>query len=65
MGKILSLLIGAIVTLVGLILLVAWWYEFLFVLRGLIPAALIFGGAIAIIAGFAELKDTLKQKSGS
>jgi len=62
MGKILSLLVGAIVSLVGLILLVAWWYEFLFVLRGVIPVMLIFGGIIAVIAGLAELKDTLKIK---
>jgi hypothetical protein len=65
MGKILSLLIGSIVTLAGLILLVAWWYEFLFVLRGVLPLLLIFGGVIAIIAGLAELKDALKLKGGS
>ena len=65
MGKILSLLVGAIVTLVGLILLVAWWYELLFVIRGVLPLMLVFGGVIAIIAGLAELKDTLKLKGGN
>ena len=62
MGKILSLLIGAIVVIVGLILFVAWWYEFLFVLRGVIPGMLILGGIVAVIAGLSELKDTLKNK---
>ncbi len=62
MGKVLSLLIGAIVAIVGLILLIAWWYELLFVLRGVIPAILILGGVIAVIAGFSELKDVLKSK---
>jgi len=62
MGKTLSIVIGAIVAFVGLILLIAWWYEFLFLLRGTIPAILIFGGAIALIAGISELKDTLKSK---
>ena len=62
MGKILSLLIGAIVAILGLILLIAWWYELLFVLRGVIPVMLILGGIIAVIAGFSEFKDVLKKK---
>ncbi|RKY99348.1 MAG: hypothetical protein DRQ04_07670 [Candidatus Hydrothermota bacterium] len=60
MGKILSLAIGAGVTVLGIILLIVWWYELLFVLRGVIPGMLILGGAIAVLAGFSELKDTLK-----
>ncbi|RKY42088.1 MAG: hypothetical protein DRP85_03945 [Candidatus Makaraimicrobium thalassicum] len=62
MGKVLSLLIGAIVAVVGVILLIAWWYELLFVLRGIIPGVLILGGVIAVIAGFSEFKDVLKSK---
>lgn len=64
MGKILSLLIGAVVAMLGLILLIAWWYEFLFLVRGSLPVFLILGGLIAVLAGFSELKDTLKAKSG-
>ena len=63
MGKILSLLIGAIVALLGLILLIAWWYEFLFVVRGVLPLVLIAGGIIAVLAGFSEFKDVLKKKA--
>ena len=63
MGKILSLLIGAIVAVVGLILLIAWWYELLFVIRGTLPAILILGGVVAVLAGFSELKDVVKSKS--
>ena len=62
MGKILSLLIGAIVTVLGLILLIAWWYEFVFLLKGVIPVLLILLGIIAIFAGIAELKDRLKEE---
>ncbi|MEA3489990.1 MAG: hypothetical protein U9R44_06615 [Candidatus Omnitrophota bacterium] len=65
MGKVLGLLVGAIVIIVGLILLIAWWYELLFVLRGVVPVMLIFGGAIAVAAGLGELKDTMKGKGGS
>jgi len=63
MGKILSLLVGAIVTLVGLILLIAWWYEFMFIIKGIIPIILILGGAVAILSGISEYKDFLKSKT--
>lgn len=59
MGKYLSVVIGAIVTLLGLWGLIAWWCDFLLVLRGSIPAMLIFGGIIAVIAGISEVKDEL------
>ena len=62
MGKTVSLLVGAIVAVVGLILLIAWWYEFMFLLRGIIPVILILGGVVAVAAGLGELKDTLKIK---
>lgn len=57
MGKYLSVVIGTIVTLIGLLALVGWRYDFMTVLKGSIPAMLIFGGAIAVIAGLSELKD--------
>ena len=62
MGKMLSLIVGVVVVIVGLILLVAWWYELLFVLRGVIPGMLIMGGAIAVLAGISEFKDTFKKQ---
>ncbi len=62
MGKFIGITIGAILAFIGLVLLIAWWYEFLFVLRGAIPAILILGGAVALFAGISELKDTLKSK---
>ncbi len=63
MGKILSLLVGGIVLVAGLILLVSWWFEFLFLLRASVPVLMLLGGAIAILAGVSEYKDTLKSKS--
>ena len=62
MGKFLGILIGASAAFFGLLLLIFWWYEFLFILRGVIPAVLIFAGVIALFAGLSELKDTIKSK---
>jgi uncharacterized SAM-binding protein YcdF (DUF218 family) len=63
MGKMLGVLVGGIVLLLGLILLVSWWFEFLFVVRGVLPGMLILGGVIAVLAGVAEYKDTIKSKT--
>ena len=60
MGKILSLVIGAVVAFIGLILMAMWRYEFLFLLRGIIPVVFIFGGIISVIAGISEVKDAFK-----
>jgi hypothetical protein len=62
MGKTLSMVIGGLVAFLGLILLIAWWGDFLMILKGSVPALLIFGGAIALVAGISELKDSLKKK---
>lgn len=62
MGKYLGIIVGAAVSFVGLLLVIAWWYEFLFLVRAALPAMLIFGGVIALFAGLSELKDTFKAK---
>ena len=62
MGKIMSLVIGGTVAVLGAILLMAWWYEFLFMMRGVLPLILILGGGVAIVAGISEFKDTVKLK---
>lgn len=61
MGKMVSLLIGAIITLLGLILLIAWWYEFIFVIKAIIPGMLILAGLVAVVAGLSEMKDVMKS----
>ena len=62
MGKYLSVIIGAIVALLGLWGLAGWWEDFLLVLRGSVPAMLIFGGIIAVIAGISEIRDEVASK---
>jgi hypothetical protein len=57
MGKYTSIIIGGVVALVGILGLMRWWWAFLTVAKGTVPAMLIFGGVIAVIAGISELKD--------
>ncbi len=66
MGKYMSVIIGAIVVLLGLIGLKSWWGEFIMIIKGSVPIMLIFGGAIAVIAGLSELKDkeAAKKEAG-
>jgi len=62
MGKYLSIIVGGLVALIGLLGLMRWKYAFLLVLKGSIPVMLLFGGVIAVIAGISELKDEASAK---
>jgi hypothetical protein len=54
-----KILIGGIVALViGFIGLVIWWFEFLRVLKGVVPIILVLGGALAIYLGIEDIKTT-------
>ena len=58
-----QVLIGGVVAAVlGIIGLIAWWKEFLLILMGGIPVALLLGGALAIYVGYDELKDQMREK---
>ncbi len=62
MSKYAGVVIGAIVVLLGVVGLVRWSYAFIAILKGVIPALMIFGGAIAVIAGLSEIKDETQSK---
>lgn len=62
MSKYLGIAIGGAVAFLGIVLAIAWWYEFLFIIRGIFPAILMLGGVIALFAGLSELKDSFKGK---
>ena len=52
-----SLIGGLIALIIGIILLIVWWSEFIAVLMGCIPILLILGGALATYLGIEEIKD--------
>lgn len=62
MTKYLGITIGAVLTILGLIALVGWWGDVLSIIKGSLPAILIFAGVIALIAGISQLQDELADK---
>ena len=52
-----KILLGGIAALVlGVIGLIIWFFDFLMILKGLVPIALILGGALAIYLGIEDIK---------
>jgi hypothetical protein len=52
-----KILLGGIAALVlGAIGLIVWFFDFLMILKGLIPIALILGGVLAIYLGIEDIK---------
>jgi len=50
------LLGGIVAVIIGVVGLVAWWWDFLEVLKGIIPIILVLGGALAIYLGIEDVK---------
>jgi hypothetical protein len=50
------LLGGIVAVIIGIIGLIAWWADFLEVLKGIIPIILVLGGALAIYLGIEDVK---------
>ncbi len=48
---------GLAALVLGIIGIIAWWSEFILILKGSVPIMLILGGALAAYLGFEEIKD--------
>jgi len=59
----LALVGGLAALLLGVIGLIAWWDEFLWLLKGCIPLVLILGGALATYLGAEEIKDKRRAEA--
>ncbi|MBA4397647.1 MAG: hypothetical protein C0394_09750 [Syntrophus sp. (in: bacteria)] len=58
-----SLLIaGAISAVLGLIGLMAWGTEFLNLLKGAMPLAMLLGGILAVYVGFDDIQDKMREE---
>jgi hypothetical protein len=54
---------GLVALLLGIIGIFAWWDEFLWLLKGVIPPILILGGVLATYLGAEEMKDKRRAES--
>ena len=62
MGKVLSIIGGAIAIVIGVILLIKWVNIVIMGIKFCIVGALIFGGLMAVIFGIIEIKDSMELK---
>ena len=62
MGKYTGIITGWLVIALGLAALIGWRHDFAVLIKGSLPILLIFGGVIAVIAGFSQLKDEADAK---
>jgi len=62
-GNVLGIIVGVVVTIVGLILLVfVWWPMFVGVFKGILPILLILIGAGILVYFISEIKSKLEMK---
>ncbi len=59
-SNILGIMIGVVVIIIGLILLVTWWFSFVGVFKGIFPILLILIGAGALVYFISEIKSKLE-----
>jgi len=62
MGKYVTVLGGLVSIIIGIWGLISWWYSFVILLKGSVPAILILGGLAALFAGISEVKDSMQAK---
>jgi len=56
MGNMLAILIGAVCSVLGIIALVGWWHQFIYVLQGCIGVTPVCGGLLALAIGISEMR---------
>ena len=49
---------GIVALIIGVVGLVFWWFEFLRILKGVVPIIFVLGGALAIYLGIEDIKTT-------
>jgi hypothetical protein len=59
----LAVIIGLVFMLLGLWGVIAWWGAFIVVLKGLVPAMIVCGGFLAVIAGVTSIRDSMESRA--
>jgi hypothetical protein len=53
----LAVLFGLLFVIAGMSGLIFWWFDFVTVMKGLLPPLLMGGGFLAVVAGFTSIRD--------
>lgn len=60
-----AIIVGAGFVVLGFWGVVAWWQDFVIVLKGFLPVMIVFGGFFSVIAGASSVRDSIEAKSKS
>ncbi len=61
-----KILLGGIAALVlGVVGLIIWFFDFLLILKGVVPIALVLGGVLAIYLGIEDIKTAASSEEES
>jgi hypothetical protein len=55
---------GTLALIIGFLGLAFWWYEFLTILKGVVPIIFVLGGILFIYQGIQHTKTTTASSSG-
>jgi len=61
----LAVIVGLVFAVIGLWGMVAWWPDFIIVVKGSVPALLLIGGILAIVAGATAIRDSLESRAST
>jgi hypothetical protein len=61
-GAMTVLMGGIAACILGLVGLIVWWQAFFTILKGIIPAALLAGGVLALFVGLDEFKNKFREE---
>ncbi len=56
------LIAGIVSTILGLVGLIAWWNDFLVILKGAAPLAMVLGGILAVYVGHDDIQDKMREE---
>ncbi|MBM4305600.1 MAG: hypothetical protein FJ115_04115 [Deltaproteobacteria bacterium] len=59
MSNVIGIIVGVVITILGILLLICWWPMFVGVFKGILPILLILIGAGALLYFISEIKSKL------
>ncbi len=63
MGKVLGIIIGIVLVVLGLVGIVAWWGYFVRALMAAVPALLIVVGVVLVVFFVSEIRASMQEKA--